>query len=56
MPGRDTSLGWPAAIGGLGLFVCCGAAMAQGTPPPPAVSVTPVASRQVTETSEFLGA
>jgi membrane fusion protein (multidrug efflux system) len=55
MPGRDTCLGWPAAIGALALFVCCGAAMAQGTPPPPAVSVIPVASRQVTETGEFLG-
>ncbi len=55
MPGRDMSLGWPAAIGGLGLVACCGMAMAQGAPPPPAVSVTPVASRQVTETSEFLG-
>ena len=55
MPGRNMSLGWPAAIGGLGLVACCGMAMAQGAPPPPAVSVTPVASRQVTETSEFLG-
>ena len=55
MPGRDTCLGWPAAIGALALFACCGAAMAQGTPPPPAVSVIPVASRQVTETGEFLG-
>ena len=55
MPGRDTCLGWPAAIGALALFACCGAAMAQGAPPPPAVSVTPVASRQVTETGEFLG-
>jgi membrane fusion protein (multidrug efflux system) len=54
MPGRDTCLGWPAAIGALVLFACCGAAMAQGTPPP-AVSVIPVASRQVTETGEFLG-
>jgi len=55
MPGRKMSLGWPAAIGGLGLLACCGMAMAQGAPPPPAVSVIPVASRQVTETSEFLG-
>src|SRR4029078_6500478 len=55
MPGRDTCLGWPAAIGALALFVCCGAAMAQGTPPPAAVSVMPVASRHVTHTGEFLG-
>jgi len=32
-----------------------GAATAQGAPPPPAVSVTPVASRQVTETGDFIG-
>ena len=55
MPVRDTCLGWPAAVGALALFVCCGAAMGQGAPPPPAVSVIPVASRQVTETGEFLG-
>ncbi|MEA2961389.1 MAG: rane fusion protein multidrug efflux system [Alphaproteobacteria bacterium] len=55
MPGRDTCLGWPAAVGALALFVCSGAAMGQGAPPPPAVSVIPVASRQVTETGEFLG-
>ena len=55
MPGRNISLGWPAAIGGLSLLACSGMAMAQGAPPPPAVSVTPVASRQVTETSEFVG-
>src|SRR3954468_13039287 len=55
MPGRDTCLGWPAAVGALALFPCCGAAMARGAPPPPAVWVSPVASRQVTETGEFLG-
>jgi membrane fusion protein (multidrug efflux system) len=53
MPGRDTSL--ECAIAALGLLACCGLAMAQSAPPPPAVSVTPVASRQVTETGEFLG-
>ncbi len=55
MPGRDMSLGWPAAIAALGFLACCGVAMAQGAPPPPAVSVVPVASRQVTETGDFLG-
>ena len=55
MPGRDMSLGWPAAIATLGFLACCGVAMAQGAPPPPAVSVVPVASRQVTETGDFLG-
>ncbi len=55
MPGRNISVGWPAAMGALSLLACCGVAMAQGAPPPPAVSVTPVASRLVTETGEFLG-
>jgi membrane fusion protein (multidrug efflux system) len=31
------------------------AALAQTAPPPPAVSVSPVASRQVTETGDFIG-
>ena len=55
MPGRNISVGWPAAMGALSLLACSGVAMAQGAPPPPAVSVTPVASRQVTETGEFIG-
>jgi membrane fusion protein, multidrug efflux system len=33
----------------------CGAAMAQSSPPPPAVSVSPVVSRQVTATGDFIG-
>jgi membrane fusion protein (multidrug efflux system) len=33
----------------------CGAASAQGAGPPPAVSVVPVANRQVTETGDFVG-
>jgi membrane fusion protein (multidrug efflux system) len=38
------------------IFVApCGAAVAQGTTPPPAVTVTPVASRQITETGDFIG-
>jgi membrane fusion protein, multidrug efflux system len=40
--------------GALSLIACCGAAMAQGAPPP-AVSVSPVVSRQVTETGDFIG-
>jgi membrane fusion protein, multidrug efflux system len=44
----------PAAIGALVAIVCCGAAMAQGTPPP-AVSVQPVMSRQVTATGDYIG-
>lgn len=34
--------------------ICCSAAMAQ-TAPPPAVTVSPVANRQVTETGDFIG-
>jgi len=33
----------------------CGAATAQGALPPPAVSVTPAANRQVTETGDLIG-
>jgi membrane fusion protein, multidrug efflux system len=42
------------AIGALLSIVCCGAAMAQGAPPP-AVSVRPVQSRQITATGDFVG-
>src|SRR5271154_6770730 len=43
------------AIGALVFLVGCGAAAAQDASPPPAVSVTPVATRQVTETGDFVG-
>src|SRR5271154_1768345 len=43
------------AIGALVFLVGCGAAAAQDASPPPAVSVTPVVSRQVTATGEFIG-
>jgi len=33
----------------------CSVAAAQSAPPPPAVSVTPVVSRQVTETADYIG-
>src|SRR5215831_17879661 len=46
---------WKAAIGALSVAVSCGVAAAQGAPPPPAVSVTPVVSRQVTETIDYVG-
>jgi membrane fusion protein (multidrug efflux system) len=36
-------------------FGRCGIAAAQGTPPPPAVTVAPVVSRQVTQTGDFIG-
>lgn len=43
-----------AAIPALAMIVCGGGAMAQGAPPP-AVSVKPVVSRQVTQTADFVG-
>ena len=54
MPGRNGSLALRTAIGALSLMACCGPATAQGAPPP-AVSVIPVVSRQVTETRDFIG-
>src|SRR5437660_1501163 len=55
MHGRNGSLGWRIVIAALSLIAGCGAAAAQGALPPPAVSVTPVVSRQVTETGDFIG-
>src|ERR1700733_13679689 len=37
------------------LIICCTGALAQSVPPPPAVSVTPVVSRQITEAGTFVG-
>jgi membrane fusion protein (multidrug efflux system) len=51
---RDVA-GWRLAIAALGFMALCGTAIAQGAVPPPAVSVTPVASRQVTETGDYIG-
>jgi membrane fusion protein, multidrug efflux system len=42
-------------IAALGVAASCGFAAAQGAPPPPAVSVTPVVSRQVTESTDYIG-
>jgi membrane fusion protein, multidrug efflux system len=42
-------------ISALGVAASCGIAAAQSAPPPPAVSVTPVVSRQVTETVDYIG-
>ncbi len=44
-----------AVIGALVVVLGCSAAAAQDAGPPPAVSVSPVASRQVTETGDFIG-
>jgi membrane fusion protein (multidrug efflux system) len=54
MPGRKTFIGKKTAIGALIFVISCGAAGAQSGPPP-AVSVSPVVSRQVTETGDFIG-
>ena len=43
------------AIAAFILSIGCAAAMAQAPPPPPAVTVSPVANRQVTETGDFVG-
>src|SRR6266849_3316056 len=55
MPGRKSSLGWKSAICALTFTAACGVAAAQTAAPPPAVSVTPVVSRQVTETGDYIG-
>ena len=47
--------GWRAVVGALGVVAQCGTAVAQPASPAPAVSVTPVVSRQVTETGDFIG-
>lgn len=41
-------------LGAFALLICCTGAMAQSAPPP-AVSVTPVVSRQVTAAGDFIG-
>ena len=54
MPGRNSVRDRSVAFGALIFLVGCGAAAAQSGPPP-AVSVTAVVSRQVTETGDFIG-
>ena len=44
-----------AAFCALIIALSCSVAAAQGTAPPPAVSVTPVVSREVTETIDYIG-
>jgi membrane fusion protein, multidrug efflux system len=53
MPVRD--FGWRAAICAMSVLAFASIAAAQGAPPPPAVSVTPVVTRQITETSDYVG-
>ena len=55
MFGRDSSVVKRAVVGVLVGVVHCGAAVAQGSVPAPAVTVSPVVSRQVTETADFVG-
>jgi membrane fusion protein (multidrug efflux system) len=55
MLGRNSSLACRIFVAALSVIAGCGAASAQGASPPPAVSVTPAVSRQVTETGDFIG-
>lgn len=55
MASLSSPLGKRTTIGTLVFLACRGIAAAQGVVPPPAVSVTPVVSRQVTETGDFVG-
>jgi len=52
---RAYSFGCKTGACALTLAFSCAIAAAQGTPPPPAVSVTPVASRQIIETGGYIG-
>jgi membrane fusion protein, multidrug efflux system len=52
---RSGDLGRAIAGTGLGLLLCCGSALAQAAPPPPAVSVVQVTSREVTDTANYVG-
>src|ERR1700688_907293 len=47
-------LSWRLAVTALSFIAPCGVAIAQGVSPP-AVSVSPAVSRQVTETGDFIG-
>ena len=47
--------GWNAVFGALMVTASAGIALAQSAPPAPAVSVTPVVSRQITEINDYVG-
>jgi len=54
MTRRNISFAQAIPIGAYIFIICCRMAAAQGAPPP-AVTVAPVVSRQVTETGDFIG-
>jgi membrane fusion protein (multidrug efflux system) len=51
----DRSFTATSLLAAIGLFAQCAIAAAQGAAPPPAVSVAPVVSRQITETGDYIG-
>src|SRR5215510_10973756 len=55
MPDHRSALAWKATVCALILTASHGVVAAQNIAPPPAVSVTPVVSRQVTETGAYIG-
>src|SRR6266576_3344649 len=55
MPHHRSYLGLKGMVSALILTASYGVVAAQTMAPPPAVSVTPVVSRQVTETGAFIG-
>ncbi|HTE75151.1 MAG TPA: efflux RND transporter periplasmic adaptor subunit [Xanthobacteraceae bacterium] len=55
MTRRNNSFARAIPIGAYIFIICSCMAAAQGAPPPPAVSVVSVVSRQVTETGDFIG-
>ena len=55
MDRRHRVFGQSAAFGILAVVVRCAAAVAQTAPPPPAVTVSPVTTKQITETGDYVG-
>src|SRR5262245_6401694 len=51
----DGNFDCKAFVCALSLAMSSGIAAGQGAPPPPSVSVTPVVTRQITETSDYIG-
>jgi membrane fusion protein, multidrug efflux system len=52
---RKSSLDWKAIVCAMSFTAWCDVASAQNAAPPPAVSVTPVVTREVTETRDYIG-